>query len=95
MVTPSSIPSSATHGLDANLFSNEGFEEVLEDDEDEPIVKKRVSDSDEDDGGEHKTEAMGMFLALVRPFLSSHPLYNFLMQCMIILYVHSFSQRYS
>ena len=95
MVTPSSIPSSATHGLNANLFSNEGFKEVLEDDEDEPIVKKRVSYSDEDDGGEHKIEAMAMSFALVRPSLSSRPLYNFLIQCLIILHIHSFSHRYS
>ena len=95
MVTPSSIPSSTTRRLNANLSSNKGSEEGLEDDEDESIAKKRVSDSDEDDGGEHKTEAMGMSFALVRPSLSSRPLYNFLIQCLIILHIHSFSHRYS
>ena len=54
VVTPSSIPSSATQGPDANLSSDEGFKKVLEDSEDKLIMKKRVSDSDEDDGGEHK-----------------------------------------
>ena len=94
-VTPSSIPSSATHGLNANLSSNEGFEEGLEDDEDEPIAKNRVSDLDEEDGSEHETEAMGMSLALIRPSLLSDPLYNFLIQCLIILHIHSFSHKYS
>ena len=42
VVTPSSIPSSATRGLDADLFSDEGSEEVLEDSEDEPVMKTRV-----------------------------------------------------
>ena len=53
VVTPSSIPSFATRGIDADLSSGEGSEEVLEDSEDEPFMKTRVSDSDEDnDGGE-------------------------------------------
>ena len=42
MVIPSSIPSSATRRLDADLFSDEGLEEVLEDSEDEPVMKTRV-----------------------------------------------------
>ncbi|KAL4654020.1 hypothetical protein ACB092_01G348000 [Castanea dentata] len=58
VVTPSSIPSFATRGLDADLFSDEGSEEVLEDSDDEPTMKKRVSDSDEKDSGEHETKAM-------------------------------------
>lgn len=36
VVTSSSIPSSATCGFDADLSSDEGSEEVLEDSEDEP-----------------------------------------------------------
>ncbi|KAK9998115.1 hypothetical protein SO802_017718 [Lithocarpus litseifolius] len=59
VVTPSSIPSFGTYGPDANLSSDEAFEEILEDFEDKPITKKKVFDSDEDDGGEHKTEVMG------------------------------------
>ena len=71
MVTPSSIPSSATHGPDADFSFDEGSEEVLEDSEDESIMKKRVSNSDKDDGGERKTEAMGMCLLPLSDLLSS------------------------
>ena len=71
MVTPSFIPSSATRGPDADLSFDEGFEEVLNNSEDEPIMKKRVSDSDKDDGGERKTEAMGMCLFPLSDLLSS------------------------
>lgn len=50
MFTPSSIPSSATQGPNADLSFNEGSEEVLED---ELVMKTRVSNSNEDnDGGE-------------------------------------------
>ena len=38
VVTPSSIPSSANRGLDVDLFF-EGSEDVLEDLDDEPIIK--------------------------------------------------------
>ena len=71
MVTSSFIPSSATRGPNADLSFDEGFEEVLNDSEDEPIMKKRVSDSDKDDGGERKTEAMGMCLFPLSDLLSS------------------------
>ena len=41
---------------------DEGLEEVFEDFEDEPVVKARVSDSDEaSDGDEQEAEAMGMY----------------------------------
>ena len=49
VVTPSFIPNSTTRGHDADL-SSKGYEEVLEDSDDEPIVKKRISDSDEEVG---------------------------------------------
>ena len=42
VVTPSSILSFATYGPDVDL-SFEGSEDVLEDPDDEPIMKKRVS----------------------------------------------------
>ena len=45
MVTPSSIPSSATYGPCADLSSDEGSNEVLENSKDDPVMKKRVSDS--------------------------------------------------
>ena len=62
VVTPSSIPSSAIRGPDADLSSDEGSKEVLKDSEDEPTMKKRVSDSNEEDSDKHKTEAMSMYL---------------------------------
>ena len=63
VVTPSSIPSSATQGLDVDLSSDKGFKEVLEDSEDEPVMKTRVSNSDKDsDGGEKEAKAIGMCL---------------------------------
>ena len=48
VVTPSSIPSSAIRGPDVDLSSEES-EDILEDLEDEPILKKRISDSDEEE----------------------------------------------
>jgi len=45
VVTPSSIPNSTTRGLDADL-SFEGSKEVLEDSDDRPTMKKRISNSD-------------------------------------------------
>ena len=51
VVTLSSIPSSTTRGTDADLSSDEGFKEVLEDSEDELVMKMTVSESDEDDDG--------------------------------------------
>ena len=54
MVTPSSIPGFTTHGPNADLSSKdfeevfEDFEEVFEDFDDEPTMKKRVSDFDEE-----------------------------------------------
>lgn len=86
MVTPSSIPNSSTCGPDADLSSDEGSKEVLQNSEDESVVKKRVSDSNEDDGGEHETEAMGMYLFPLLDLLFFHIefffffLHNFPMQ---------------
>ena len=59
VVTPSSIPSFATRGLDADLSFKE-FEDILEDPEDELVLKKRVSDSNEEESTPFKTEFMGM-----------------------------------
>ena len=63
VVTLSSIPSSATHGLDAYL-SSEGSNDVLEDPNDESTKKKRISDSDEEESVDSKTEFTGMPLSL-------------------------------
>ena len=70
VVTPLSIPNSATRGPNADLSSDEGFEEVLENSKDEPVMKKRVSDSEEDGGGERETEAIGMRFLPLSDFLS-------------------------
>ena len=99
VVTPSSIPSSATRGPDADL-SSERFKEVLEDSDDEPTMKKGISDSDEEEDDDHEAEAMGMYLSylLSFPFTLYHCLlpspfyiylYNILMQSPFILYVCS------
>ena len=63
VVTPSSIPSSAMHGPNADL-SSEGSEDVLEDPNDEPTKKKRISDSDEEESVNSETEFMGMPFSL-------------------------------
>ena len=68
VVTPSSIPSSATRGLDANL-SSEDSKNILEDPEDEPVLKKRISDSDEEENASLKTKFIGMcFFVSFLPF---------------------------
>ena len=48
VLTSSSIPSSAIRGPDADLSSEES-EDILEDPEDKPVLKKRISDSDEEE----------------------------------------------
>lgn len=64
LVTPSSIPSSATQRPDANLSFDEGLDEVLEDSKDEPVIKTIIFYSDEDNnGGEQEVEAMGMCIS--------------------------------
>ena len=64
VVTPSSILSSATHGPDVDL-SFEGSEDVLEEPDDEPTMKKRVSDFEEQESAEHEAEFMGMCLLIL------------------------------
>ena len=70
MVTPSSIPSSATRGPDADL-SSEGSKDVLADPDDEPIIKKRISESNEEESADSETKFMGMCLFL--PFSTKFP----------------------
>lgn len=88
VVTPSSIPSSATQGTDADLSFDEGSKEILEDFEDELVLKTRVSNSDKDnDSGEQEVEAIGMCLSsllnvLFLLFLSSvNPSNHFACPC--------------
>ena len=69
VVTPCSIPSSATHGPDADL-SFEESKDILEDPKDEPVLKKRIYDSDEEESAPFKIEFMSMcFFFFFFPFL--------------------------
>ena len=72
VVTPSSILHSATRKPDADL-SSEGSEDIIDDSNDEPAVKKRIFYSNEEEGDDHEAEAIGMYLLTL---LSSplHPL---------------------
>ena len=63
VVTPSFIPSFATRGPDTDL-SSKGFEDILEDLDDESVLKKRISDSDEEEGAPPEPKFMGMCLPL-------------------------------
>ena len=82
VVIPSSIPSSATRGPDVDL-SSKGSEDVLEDLDDEPVLKKRISNSNDEGSVPPEAEFIGMclspFLLLCLPslffpfFLSSLP----------------------
>ena len=81
VVTPSSIPSSATCGPDVDL-SSEGSEDVLEDPDNEPILKKRISNSNDEENVPPKVKFMGMCLS---PFL----LFLFLPSSFLPLFVIS------
>ena len=59
VVTPSSILTSTTQVPDVELSLDEGSNEVLEDSDDEPVIKIRVSDSDDAFDDEPDTEAIG------------------------------------
>ena len=59
VVTPSSIPGSATHGPDSDL-SSEGSDDVFEDPNDAPVLKKRIFDSDEEGSASPEPDFMGM-----------------------------------
>ena len=62
VVTPCSIPSSATHGPDADL-SFEESKDILEDPKDEPILKKRNFDFNEEESASPKIEFVGIFVS--------------------------------
>ena len=63
VVTPSSIPCSIACEPDADL-SFEGSKDVLEDLDNEPTKKKRISDSYEEESVDSETEFMDMPLSL-------------------------------
>ena len=62
VVTPSSIPSSATCGPNVDL-SSEGSKDVLGDPDDDPILKKRIFDFDNEESVPLEAEVMGMCLS--------------------------------
>ena len=62
VITPPSIPGSAIRGPDPDLFS-EGSDDILEDPDDAPVLKKRISDSDEEGSASPKLDFMGMYLS--------------------------------
>ena len=64
VVTPSSILISATRGPDADLSSKES-EDILEDPDDEPVLGKRISESEEEEGASPKTFASIFFFLLL------------------------------
>ena len=68
VVTPSSIPGSATRGPDTDL-SAKGSDDILEDPDDASILKKRIFDSDEEESASPEPDFMGMYLP--SPTLSS------------------------
>ena len=63
-VTPSSILGSVTHSLDTDL-SSEGSDDILEDPDDAPILKKRISDSDEEKSAPPEPDFMGTCLLFI------------------------------
>ena len=98
VVTLSSIPSSATCGLDVDLSSEES-EDILEDPGDEPVLKKKISDSDEEENASPKTEFVGMcffcFLSIFFSFLfllSSLflPVFYFFLFLFLFLFLHMY-----
>ena len=61
VVTPSSIPGSATRGPDLDL-SSEGSADIFEDPDDAPVLKRTISDSDEEGSASSEPDFMGMYL---------------------------------
>ena len=61
VVTPSSIPGSTTRGPDPDL-SSEGSDDIFEDPDDAPVLKKTISDSDEEGSASPEPDFMGMYL---------------------------------
>ena len=61
VVTPSSIPGSATRGPDLDL-SSKGSANIFEDPNDAPVLKKTISDSDEEGSALPEPDFMSMYL---------------------------------
>ena len=67
VVTPS-IPGSATRGPDLDL-SSEGSANIFEDLDDVPVLKRTISDSDEEGSASSGPDLMGMYLLSSSSFL--------------------------
>ena len=93
VVTPSSIPSSTTLGPNANS-SSEGSNKVLEDSDDKPTMKKRISDSDEEEGGDHEAEFRGMYLPYFVKFLFFFSFFLFFFFIIALLFLLLFIYIY-
>ena len=74
VVTPSSIPSSATRGPDLDL-SSKGSADIFEDPDDVPVLKRTISDSDEEGNASSEPNLMGMYLPS-----SSSPFFVFVLR---------------
>ena len=61
VVTPSSIPGSATRDPDQDL-SSEWSADIFEDPDDVPVLKRTISDSDEEGSASSEPDLMGMYL---------------------------------
>ena len=85
VITPSSIPGSATGGPDMDL-SSEGSDNILEDPDDAPILKKRIFDSDEEGSASPKPDFMGMYLS--SPFLFFRFFLFFLFFCICVSFAY-------
>ena len=72
VVTPSSIPGSTTRGPDTDL-SSEGSDDILGDPDNAPILKKRISDSDEKESASPEPDFMGMGMCLFFFFANFTP----------------------
>ena len=70
VVTPSSIPISTTCGPDVDLSSEE-FKNILEDLDDEPILGRRISESEEEEGASPETFTGTLFFFLLFSFFFS------------------------
>ena len=55
------ISGSATRGPDLDL-SSEGSADIFEDPDDVPMLKRTISDSDEEGSASHEPDFMGMYL---------------------------------
>ena len=72
VVILSSIPSSPTRGPDTDL-SSEGSDDILEDPDNAPILKKKISDSDKEESASPEPDFMGMGMCLFFFFANFTP----------------------